>query len=134
MKKILLSMVFLLLAAFAFAAEKTITFQWDYSPETELDLAGFRIYASRVSGQYDHGTDKIMDLSYSGEPSANGTYTGDGALNSPAGEKVTWYFVATAYDVSGNESVHSNEIWTVIDLKQPAPIINFRVAVPVVSE
>jgi hypothetical protein len=58
------------------------------------DLAGFRVYYSRTLGSY--GTPRTI---------SNPGVTSFTIDNLSAG---TWYFVVTAYDTSGNESVYSN--------------------------
>ncbi len=65
--------------------------------ETELtDLAGFRIYYGKASGTYSEITDinNPLTTEYTIEGLAEGTY----------------FFAATAYDITGNESDYSNEV------------------------
>ena len=60
------------------------------------DLAGYKIYYGTTSGEYK----EVLDVN---DPKAT-EYT---IATLPPG---TYYFVATAYDVIGNESSYSNEV------------------------
>lgn len=80
----------------------SIQFQWTIPTENEdgsvlTNLAGFRLYQSSVSGSY---TTPVVDIA---NPSIS-IYTLD---NVDLGE---WYFVVTAYNSDGVESVYSNEV------------------------
>ena len=66
---------------------------WD--PNTESDLAGYRVHYGTASGSYTVHTD-VHNVT---------TYTVTGLT---AGQ--TYYFAATAYDASGNESGYSNPV------------------------
>ncbi len=72
-----------------------ITLEWDY-PDPPTDIEGFRLYTSTVSGSY---SSHAVEISW---PKLQGKVVipSDG----------THYFVATAYDESGNESDFSNEV------------------------
>jgi len=78
-------------AAHAFAAQATLA--WD--PNTESDLAGYKIYYGTASGRYTAHLD-VHTVTTS-------TVTGltDGQL---------YFFAAPAYDAAGNESGYSNEV------------------------
>jgi hypothetical protein len=80
-----------IIASNALAAQATLA--WD--PNTESDLAGYRIHHGTTSGSYTVHTDVHNVTSY--------TVTG-----LTAGQ--TYYFAATAYDASGNESGYSNPV------------------------
>jgi len=70
-----------------------LTLSWD--PNGETDLAGYRIYYGKSSGNYDQMTDvgNISSYSLSGlEPN------------------MRYYVALTAYDISDNESDFSNEV------------------------
>jgi hypothetical protein len=75
----------------AFAADVTLA----WNPNTEEDLAGYRIYYGTASGDYDY----TMEL---------GNQTEYTVTNLEEG--LLYYFSATAYDLSGNESGYSNEV------------------------
>ncbi len=79
------------IASNALAAEATLA--WD--PNAESNLAGYRIHYGTESGSYSVHTDvhKVT------------TYTVTGLT---AGQ--TYYFAASAYDSSGNESGYSNQV------------------------
>jgi hypothetical protein len=75
----------------AFGADVTLA----WNPNTEADLAGYRIYYGTAGGDYDYALDLGNQTEY--------TITG-------LEEGVLYYFAATAYDLGGNESDYSNEI------------------------
>ena len=79
------------IASNAFAAQATLA--WD--PNTESDLAGYRIHYGTASGSYTVHTD-VQNVT---------TYTVTGLTTGQ-----TYYFAATAYDASGNESGYSNPV------------------------
>jgi len=89
--KIMLIVIIMLLPAIAFAA----TIQVNWNPNTEEDLAGYRLYVGTASGQY-------------GEPVDVGNVTGHVMEITPE-YGATYYFALTAYDTSGNESGYSAE-------------------------
>jgi hypothetical protein len=74
-----------------YAAQVTLT--WD--PETDLNVAGYRIYYGTASRSYQYNSDA-------------GTNTTFVVANLQAG--TTYYFAATAYDAAGVESGYSNEV------------------------
>lgn len=78
-------------------------------------LAGFKIYYGTTSGVYDLGPDNIVD------PLAV-THTVTGLNNN-----TTYYFVATAYNVAGEESTYSGEATKVIGPVVPGPPLNLTV-------
>ena len=79
------------IASNALAAQATLA--WD--PNTESDLAGYRVHYGTASGSYMVHTD-VHNVT---------TYTVTGLT---AGQ--IYYFAATAYDASGNESGYSNQV------------------------
>jgi len=89
-------------------ADTDVSFRW--SPNQEPDLAGYRIYRSAVSGQYvlfseDADTPNLVAEIPCGpndETCAQGTDTGV-----PSGAVFFW--VATAFDTEGFESLPSEE-------------------------
>ena len=89
--KIMLIVIIMLLPAIAFAATVQVT----WNPNTEPDLAGYRLYVGEASGQY-------------GEPVDVGNVTGHVMEITPE-YGATYYFALTAYDTSGNESGYSAE-------------------------
>ncbi len=88
--------VFLFLAFTTAAAAQNVTIAWD--PNTETDLAGYKIYYGNASGVY-------------GTPIVIGTQTTYTLTGLPAG---IWYIAVTAFNASGLESGFSNEVSTTI--------------------
>ena len=84
-----------------------VTLNWD--PNTEDDIAGYKIYYGNSSGNYDSKVDVGNQASY--------TIT---ALESGK----TYYFAITAYDIYGSESGYSAEIVynvPTVDTTSPSP-------------
>jgi hypothetical protein len=73
-------------------------------PNSESDLAGYRIYWSQTSGQYSNENQKEFPLTSITPATPEFLVTG---LDETKG----WYFVATAYDTEGLESDYSNEVY-----------------------
>ena len=94
----------------------SVTLTWD--PNSEPDLAGYKIYYGNSSRTY-HST---VDVGNVVEQQVFGLTEG-----------YRWYFAATAYDTATNESGYSNEVWiffgdsTVVDTLPPLPPYNLRV-------
>jgi hypothetical protein len=74
----------------------------DGSPLT--DLAGYRVWYGSMSGHYD----RVLDVG----PTTRATIS-----NLPPGQQ--FFFAATAYDTSGNESTYSNEVSKLIEADEP---------------
>lgn len=86
----------LLLSCLSAFAAPSVKLEWDAN--TEPDLAGYIIYYGLAPGTYTNQTDV-------------GNVTNRTVTNLVAG--ATYYFVATAYNMSGLESDYSNEVsWT----------------------
>lgn len=110
-KRLLFSvLMFCLMTLPAYTVGTTINFEWD--PNIESDLAGYRLYQSDVSGSYIDP--EILDIP-AGTTTAS-IVVADG----------TYYWVLTAYDVTGNESAYSNEVTSSPDAVPDAPG-NFRI-------
>lgn len=77
----------------AIAIGGTVTVQWD--PNSESDLAGYKIYVGESSRNYSG----VVDA---------GTATQFAWQNLESGK--TYFFVVTAYDFAGNESDYSAEV------------------------
>lgn len=93
MKKFIAITILAILAIAGIAQAATVQVTWN--PNTEPDLAGYRLYVGEVSGQY-------------GEPVDVGNVTGHVMEITPQ-YGATYYFALTAYDTSGNESGYSDE-------------------------
>src|SRR5262245_20470544 len=78
------------------SATRSVTLDWN--PNTEPDLAGYRVYVATASGAY--GGSPV------GQAPANATSFVVNGLQ----PGVTYFFVVTAFDTSGNESVRSAEV------------------------
>ena len=89
----------------------SVTLAWD-APTTNADgtalddLAGYVIYDGTSSGSYDMWTDVGNSTQFTLDSLTAGTY----------------FFVVTAYDASGNESAHSNEISATLPLSAPGSV------------
>lgn len=102
-------LVALLVAVPVFAAE--LRFGW--TPNTEPDLAGYRIHYGTLSGVYTDAVDVGLPEIKDGRAEA--------AITVPYGNK---YFSCTAYTVEGVESDYSNEVMAVTPPDKP---VNFNV-------
>ena len=73
-----------------------------WNENKESDLAGYHVYRSTKHGRnYDRLTDKLLlRTTYSDETVA---------------EEMTYYYVVTAVDQSGNESEYSHEIKVTVE-------------------
>jgi hypothetical protein len=109
-----LSLPLLLISSIAMA--ENISFMW--TPNTESNLAGYRIYYSETEGDYTR--EKSVDC---GLPEIKTNDNGDErityTIDIDPGE---YYFTATAYDTDGFESDYAEVIHhTVINLPPAAP-------------
>lgn len=105
MKKILF-MIFILFICSKVFADTEITFKWDKNLES--DLAGYRLYKTQTSSIYTTGKGKeVIEV-----PAGVETAT----ITIPDGQ---WYFVLTAFDLSGNESGLSKEVSYLADTTAP---------------
>jgi hypothetical protein len=93
LSSVLSLLVFLLLFWIGSAYSAQVTLAWD--PNTDPDLAGYRIHYGLLSDQYSNSVDVGNQTSYT-------------LSNLEDGE--TYYLAATAYDRDGNESDFSNEV------------------------
>jgi chitinase len=84
----------------------TVQLYWD--PNTETDLAGYKVYWGKISGKYDNSP--VPTVGVMAQPTFTTPVLGNG----------TWYFAVTAYNTAGLESGYSNEVLTVISIA-PAP-------------
>jgi len=73
----------------------SVTLAWN--PNTEPDLAGYKVYKATSSGSYGAA---IANL-----PASTTSFVATGLQPG-----VTYFFVITAYDTSGNESTRSPEL------------------------
>ena len=95
MRKLILSIVLVLLAATAQAAVVRLTFEWDAN--TESYLGGYALHrGNQTGGPYTEIADVGNVTEYTQE------------ITIAAGEIA--YFVLTAYSTTGRESGYSNEV------------------------
>jgi hypothetical protein len=78
---------------FRVSSVRQVTLEWD--PNTESNLAGYRLYVGIASGVYDRSIEAGLVT----------TCTVPGLLSGQ-----TYYFAATTYNTSGAESAKSNEV------------------------
>ena len=104
------SLLLMLTISYAPAAEAgQAIVTWDPPTTNEdgtplTDLAGYRLYYGRASGTYSTTVDVHNVRTYTVTNLAEGT----------------WFFAATAYDTTGNESRYSNEVSKALKVA-PAP-------------
>lgn len=102
---LILAVALILFAVKAFA-DPPATFLWDAN--TETDLAGYRIYFTETPGSYTFGGNASPNF-LAEIPCPPNTATcctwAKPSLDGPG-----FYYVATAYDTSGFESLPSNEV------------------------
>ena len=104
MKHKIYTITLLFMSLFIVVAAFAIFYTFEWNPNTEEDLAGYRLYQSEISGQYTF--------------SINNECNNDCVDEIPAGVETTdydvlpgdWFFIMTAFDWSGNESGPSNEV------------------------
>ncbi len=89
-------LAFLLLVGAASATAADVVLAWD--PNTEPDLAGYKIYYGNASGVYTTIVPIGTQTTYTISGLAPGTY----------------YFAVTAFNTSGLESGYSNEVSTTV--------------------
>jgi fibronectin type 3 domain-containing protein len=87
----LVTLILLISSTNVYSAQATLT--WD--PNSESDLAGYKVYYGNSSENYDTNIDVGNQTSY----------TISGLVDGNA-----YYFAATAYDTSSNESGYSEEV------------------------
>ena len=88
------------------------SFAW--SPNTESDLAGYKIHYGAASGEYDITIDVL-------KPDTNSDGQVTTTIDIPNGD---WYVSATAYDSAGFESGYSDEVH--LTHIPPSAIQNFK--------
>jgi hypothetical protein len=105
MKRIILaSIVCLMFASICFSAPGIRQWKLTWDPNTEEDLAGYRLYYGKEAGIYGEPIDVGNVSQY--------LITGNIPANS--------YLALTAYDLSGNESGYSEELFFSKDQAAPA--------------
>lgn len=106
---VLFIVLFLPVAASCLPGVKKWQLVWN--PNTESDIAGYKVYYSPVSGVYEEADG--IDV---------GNVTTCPLDNLTLAEGVVGYFVVTAYDTSQNESDFSNEVSHLYDQTAPSRV------------
>jgi hypothetical protein len=113
MKRLFLVFLILLISLSVGAVEKKYTLTWDAN--SEVDLAGYRVYMGTVTGTYTRVAEIGLVTTYSG------------AVQVPDDSLTNYYFVLTAFDTSNLESDYSNEVSATYDTRvSPAPPKNLK--------
>ncbi len=86
-----LTLILFLCTSNVYSAQATLS----WNPNSESNLAGYKVYYGNSSGSYSSSIDVRNQTSYT-------------ISNLVEGE--IYFFAATAYDFSGNESGYSNEV------------------------
>lgn len=109
MKRIFSFTIIFLLFFVTLSWSATIMLGWD--PNTETDLAGYRLYWSEVPNGQVAGTSSPNYI----DAIAAGMETFS-QLDVPPG---TYYYKLTAFDLAGNESGFSNEVEAIVPIDAP---------------
>ena len=83
--------------SFTLSATVASTASLTWNANTDTDLAGYKVYKGTSSGTY---TAPVATI-----PKGTTSYTATGLQTG-----TTYFFIITAYDNAGNESLHSNEV------------------------
>lgn len=115
----------LILPALTFAGTKTLTFAWnqDISP----GFAGWKLYRDTLPNVQPLAGKLFATIPFGGSQQTE--YQTSQSITSPDNAEVTYYFVLTAFDTSGNESAKSNEVFAIIDFQSPGVPIQLKVTV-----
>jgi hypothetical protein len=106
MKKIILTIILMLFCTTVYSAQATLS----WNPNSESDLAGYKVYYGNSSRSYSFNVNVGNQISYIVKDLVEGE---------------TYFFAATAYDFTGNESGYSNEVSydvPITSLPDPEPI------------
>lgn len=109
MKRIFFTLILSLFFMCSFTSSQAgqVVFEWD--AVDAADLAGYRLYQSNVSGQYEYGVSNAIGIITVGIETFTLVSQADG----------TFFWVVTAYDTAGNESGPSNEVTTELNFEPP---------------
>jgi len=126
MKKLLqMLMIVLLFVVFVSLAnaDNQVTLAWD-EPIDDIaqgDFGGWKIYSSTTQGgSYSESATIDYDTSFN--------YQAVITIPEIIGDPVTYYFVVTAFDTSGNESGYSDEVSKEFtDTTPPGVTVNVRI-------
>lgn len=121
LKKFIL--LLLLVTSPAYAVSKTVNLAWDAPTPLPSDLAGYRIYRAPTSNGYAKTAAGALDSS---KALANIVKLASGVIpttysDTTASVEGSNYYVATAFDSSGNESGPSNEVVVIDNIAPNVP-------------
>ena len=105
-KSIFILLCIALVLSFGLASGESIKLVWDAN--SEIDLAGYKVYSSNTDGG---SYTLIQDVGNVCELVLDVTAKPNGPI----------YYVATAYDLRGNESGYSNQASYIVDHDPPQP-------------
>ncbi len=105
---------FVLFSMMGYAGD-TKTFEWE--PNIESDVAGYRLYQSKISGSYLFGEGNSVSSTLAGAETITLTNISDGE----------YFWVVTCFDNHGNESGPSNEVTSIIDTTSPSEPIGLSI-------
>jgi hypothetical protein len=120
MKQLITILLIVFCASICFAGSKTLQAEWQQEIPAGADLAGWKFYKGTVSGG-PYALEKTINF-----VSAQSVYTDSVPVIVPDNAVTNLYFVLTAFDVSGNESVYSNEANIQIDFMPPSSPFQFK--------
>jgi hypothetical protein len=121
MRKIILAMVMCLIPVISYAAEGVLT----WTPNTEVDLAGYRVYFAPQSCTAQGPLAPLMVGGVAVQVGKVSTYT---HINLPNIDGTLCWEI-TAIDTSGNESMHSVRVTKVVNLIPPVAPVGLTVTV-----
>ena len=120
MKKLFISMLLILGLSLPCWAGSPVTFQWD--PNLESDLAGYRLYQTTIKGEYTFGEENAVAITPAGTETCRLPDVSDG----------TYWWVLSAFDTFNNESGRSNEVTAILDATAPDPPI--VLVIPIIAD
>lgn len=109
---------------------ESLTFEWEQNAVDLPFLAGWTLYESNVSGS---GYVKVTDIPY---VAGDTTFQTTAVLNviGAAGSTVNRYYVLTAKNIAGLESVYSNEATNAFEIPIPAVSKPFNLIIKVITK
>jgi len=129
MKKILTLMIMIIFLAAPNVFAKNVKYTLTWSPNTEPDMAGYKIYIRLNDNPYNYDDPQdpvctIKDGKCWVDPTNENCDWETPDIPIPDGELTTICFVARAYDTGNNYSEDSNEVCDTVDLRiLPASLI-----------
>jgi len=107
----------------SYAGDKVITATWEQQVEDLPQLLKWTLhYGTTKGGPYTN----LIDIAYDG---TNGPFFTDEVIVVPDNAETTYYFMMTAWDKSGNESVPSDELSLDFDFLPPGAPFSIKITV-----